>query len=137
MYFMRFYLFCSGDFVNRMGEREIGSVSGRLPDNPGELTQMQIGSLSSCHAIIIICLNVIQTGQMLLLISFYPLQNSETYIAFYDRYNLSRSVTIAFNFTSCFCPCKIRLLEVNVQWLENPKCNSNVAPVIVTICDGN
>ena len=33
MYFMRFYLFCSGDFVNRMGEREIGSVSGRADAN--------------------------------------------------------------------------------------------------------
>ena len=35
---MRFYLFCPGDLVTRTGERGILSVSGRLPDNPGELT---------------------------------------------------------------------------------------------------
>ena len=31
-------------------------------------------------------------------------------------------------FTSC-CPYYIRPLKVNVRWPENPKCNSNVAPV--------
>ena len=38
MYFERFNLFCLGDLVTRTGEREIRSVSGRLPDNPLELT---------------------------------------------------------------------------------------------------
>ena len=31
----------------------------------------------------------------------------------------------------------ISAITTNVQWLENPKCNSNAAPVIVTTCDGN
>ena len=34
---MRFYLFCPGDLVTCAGEREIRSVWGRLPVNPGEL----------------------------------------------------------------------------------------------------
>ena len=29
-----------GDLVIRTGDREIQSLSGRLPDNPGELTYM-------------------------------------------------------------------------------------------------
>ena len=37
MYFMGFYLFCAEDLVTSTGERDIRSVSGRLPDNPGEL----------------------------------------------------------------------------------------------------
>ena len=36
MYFMCFYSFCPGDQVTRMGEWEIWSVSGRLPDSLGE-----------------------------------------------------------------------------------------------------
>ena len=28
--------------MTRMGEREIGAVSGRLPDNPGELACMHL-----------------------------------------------------------------------------------------------
>ena len=40
MYFISFYLFCLGDLVTRMGNLEIHSVSGRLPDNPGELAYM-------------------------------------------------------------------------------------------------
>ena len=34
----RFY---PGDLMTRTGDREIRSVSGRLPDNPGELARMQ------------------------------------------------------------------------------------------------
>ena len=30
-----------GDMVTRTGDREIGVVSGRLPDNPGELACMR------------------------------------------------------------------------------------------------
>ena len=44
---MRFYLFCPGDLAPRMGEREIRSVSGRLPDNPKELAY--IDSLCDEH----------------------------------------------------------------------------------------
>ena len=40
MYFMRFYLFCSGDLVTGRGEWETRSVSGRLRDNPGQLAYM-------------------------------------------------------------------------------------------------
>ena len=29
--------------MTRTGDREIGSVSGRLPDNPGELACMPVG----------------------------------------------------------------------------------------------
>ena len=32
--------FYPGDLMTRTGEREICSVSGRLPDNPGELARM-------------------------------------------------------------------------------------------------
>ena len=35
-----FICFGLGDLVTRMGERGIWSVSERLPDNPGELAQM-------------------------------------------------------------------------------------------------
>ena len=33
--------------MTRTGEREIGAVSGRLPDNPGELACMSYGRTSS------------------------------------------------------------------------------------------
>ena len=35
----RFY---PGDLMTRTGDREIRSVSGRLPDNPGELACMEV-----------------------------------------------------------------------------------------------
>ena len=38
--FYGFYLFCPGDLVTRTGEWEIRSVTGRLPDNLGELAKM-------------------------------------------------------------------------------------------------
>ena len=46
---LKSYFFCGqliqtyfypGVLVTRTGEREIGSVPGRLPDNPGELAYM-------------------------------------------------------------------------------------------------
>ena len=33
--------------MTRTGDREIGAVSGRLPDNPGELACMQVSPLSA------------------------------------------------------------------------------------------
>ena len=44
-----------GELVTRTGDREIRSVSGRLPDYPGELACMQLGETwaSQTHANII------------------------------------------------------------------------------------
>ena len=41
----RFYP--AGDLMTRKGDREIRSVSGRLPDNPGELACMQLSMICS------------------------------------------------------------------------------------------
>ena len=48
----RFY---PGDLMTRTGDREIRSVSGRLPDNPGELASMGLSgdtNLLDCSAIL-------------------------------------------------------------------------------------
>ena len=37
---------CPGNVVTRTGDREIRCVSGRLPDNPGELAKMYRANFS-------------------------------------------------------------------------------------------
>ena len=41
--------------MTRTGDREIGTVSGRLPDNPGELACMPVSDRSfECHSVYLV-----------------------------------------------------------------------------------